>query len=100
MKGTRKLHVLLLAGGRSAEHPISLRSGATVLDGLEKAGHRITLVGITREGLWVHRDLASQPQRAPKTRAELDPAGTTPVSLAWTGKHTRLLSLDGSDLGP
>lgn len=94
--GKRKLHVLLLVGGRSPEHPISLRSGATVLDGLHEAGHRVTLVGITRDGLWVHGDdLAGQLQAARATIAELDGSGCTPVALVWTGSATRLVALDG-----
>jgi D-alanine-D-alanine ligase len=99
MSGKRNLHVLLLVGGRSPEHPISLRSGATVLDGLREAGHRVTLVGITRDGLWVHGDLEPQLARAASTIAELDGAGATPVALVWTGSATRLVALGGEDLG-
>ncbi len=99
MKGTSKLHVLLLAGGRSAEHPISLRSGATVLDGLVKAGHRVTLVGITRDGLWVHGNLAAQLEKARTGIIDLDPAGMTPVALVWTGAATRLIAPGGETLG-
>lgn len=101
MSGKRILHVLLLVGGRSPEHPISLRSGATVLDGLTEAGHRVTLVGITRDGLWVHGDsLAGQLQAARATIAELDGSASTPVALVWTGSATRLVALGGQDLGP
>lgn len=99
MRGNRRLHVLLLVGGRSAEHPISLRSGATVLDGLRQTGHRVTLVGITRDGLWVHGDLAPQLERARTTIAELDSSGATPVALVWTGTATHLVAIDGRNLG-
>lgn len=99
MSGKRNLHVLLLVGGRSPEHPISLRSGATVLDGLKEAGHRVTLVGITRDGLWVHgADLTTQLERARGTIAELDGSGATPVALVWTGSATRLVALGGGPL--
>jgi D-alanine-D-alanine ligase len=100
-KEKRNLHVLLLAGGRSAEHPISLRSAATVLDGLKKAGHRVTLVGVTRDGLWVHGNLAPQLEKARAEILDLDPAGATPVALVWDGTATRLISLSlpgGEDL--
>ena len=98
--GNRSLHVLLLVGGRSPEHPISLRSGATVLDGLREAGHRVTLVGITRDGLWVHGDdLAPQLDRARKTIADLDGSSATAVTLVWTGSATRLVALSGDSLG-
>ena len=83
MSGKRNLHVLLLAGGRSAEHPISLRSAATVLDGLVKSGYRTTLVGVTRDGLWVHGDLKPQLEKARTAILDLDPSGTTPVALVW-----------------
>ncbi|MFN2375525.1 MAG: D-alanine--D-alanine ligase family protein [Candidatus Binatia bacterium] len=99
MGRNRKLHVLLLVGGRSPEHPISLRSGATALAGLEAAGHRVTLVGITREGVWVHGGLAPQLENARTSLAELDGSAATAVTLAWTGSDTRLLSLDGKALG-
>ncbi len=99
MNPKRSLHVLLLVGGRSPEHPISLRSGATVLEGLRLAGHRVTLVGITREGLWVHGDLAPQLEKARASIAQLEPAGCQPVALVWTGEATRLIGLGGDALG-
>jgi len=99
MSGDRKLHVLLLVGGRSPEHPISLRSGATVLDGLGRTAHRVTLVGITRDGLWVHGDLAPQLERARTTIATLDGNNCVPVALVWTGSATRLVAVDGRSLG-
>lgn len=99
MSGKRTLHVLLLVGGRSAEHPISLRSGATVLDGLVQAGHRVTIVGITREGLWVHGDLRPQLDRAREGLCELDAGATTPVALVWSEGGSRLMAIDRADLG-
>jgi D-alanine-D-alanine ligase len=91
---------LLLVGGRSPEHPISLRSGATVLEGLREAGHRVTLVGITQDGLWVHGDLSPQLDKARTAIAELDSTNATAVVLVWTGAATRLFSLRGDSLGP
>lgn len=99
MAGKRNLHVLLLVGGRSAEHPISLRSGATVLAGLREAGHRVTLVGITREGLWTLGDLEPQLEKARQAIVELDDSGMKPVTLVWTGSVTRLVATGGESLG-
>jgi D-alanine-D-alanine ligase len=99
MSGKRRLHVLLLVGGRSAEHPISLRSGATVLAGLLEAGHRVSLVGITREGQWVCGDLAPQLEKARTAILELDGSGLTAVTLVRTGDAARLLAIDGRSLG-
>lgn len=39
-------------GGRSSEHPVSLRSGAAVAEGLTAAGHEVTEVTIARDGTW------------------------------------------------
>jgi D-alanine-D-alanine ligase len=44
--------VAVIAGGRSSEHDVSLRSGKAVAAGLEQAGHEAVLVTVTREGRW------------------------------------------------
>jgi len=92
--------VLVIVGGRSAEHPISLRSGATVVSALADTTHRVTLVGITRDGLWVHGDLAPQLDKARTSILDLDAAGLRPVTLGWDGHATRLLAIDGGPLEP
>lgn len=48
------MRVAVLSGGRSSEHDVSLRSGASVARGLEAAGHEVVAVTITREGGWNH----------------------------------------------
>jgi D-alanine-D-alanine ligase len=45
--------VAVLSGGRSSEHDVSLRSGASVLRGLREAGHETVDVTIERGGKWV-----------------------------------------------
>ncbi|MDQ2629554.1 MAG: D-alanine--D-alanine ligase [Actinomycetota bacterium] len=46
------MRVAVLAGGRSSEHEVSLRSGAAVAQGLREAGHEAVEVTIGREGGW------------------------------------------------
>ena len=46
------VRVVVLGGGRSSEHPVSLMSAASVLDGLERAGHETVSVVIGRDGMW------------------------------------------------
>ena len=46
------MKVAVLAGGRSSEHEVSLRSGAAVARGLREAGHETVVVTIGREGGW------------------------------------------------
>jgi D-alanine-D-alanine ligase len=46
--------VAVLSGGRSAEHDVSLRSGAAVRGGLARAGHDVVDVRIEKDGTWFH----------------------------------------------
>ncbi|MFN8163149.1 MAG: D-alanine--D-alanine ligase family protein [Solirubrobacterales bacterium] len=46
------MRVAVLSGGRSSEHDVSLRSGASVARGLEAAGHEAVAVTIERSGRW------------------------------------------------
>jgi D-alanine-D-alanine ligase len=48
------LRVVVLAGGRSAEHEVSLSSGRAVEEGLKAAGHEVLWVQIERDGAWRH----------------------------------------------
>jgi D-alanine-D-alanine ligase len=48
--------VAVIAGGRSSEHDVSLRSGDAVARGLEQAGHEAVRVTISREGRWTAAD--------------------------------------------
>jgi D-alanine-D-alanine ligase len=48
------VRVAVLAGGRSSEHEVSLRSGASVRDGLAEAGHEALWVELARDGTWWH----------------------------------------------
>jgi D-alanine-D-alanine ligase len=46
------MKAVVLAGGRSSEHEVSLRSGASVATGLREAGHEAIEVTIGRDGGW------------------------------------------------
>lgn len=48
--------VLLVFGGRSAEHEVSCVSAVAVCDALEASGHRVVPVGIARDGAWYLAD--------------------------------------------
>jgi D-alanine-D-alanine ligase len=48
------MRVAVLSGGRSSEHDVSLRSGASVARGLEAGGHEVVAVTISRAGDWSH----------------------------------------------
>jgi len=46
------MRIAVLSGGRSSEHDVSLRSGASVAQGLAAAGHEVVVVRIERDGRW------------------------------------------------
>ena len=46
------MRVVVLCGGRSSEHQVSLRSGEAVASGLELAGHEALVVTIGHDGSW------------------------------------------------
>jgi D-alanine-D-alanine ligase len=47
--------VMVVFGGRSGEHEVSLASARAILEALERGGrHEAVPVGITREGRWLH----------------------------------------------
>ena len=51
-----KLNVLVLFGGQSTEHDVSLISAANVIDLMDTEKYNIIKVGITKEGLWYYFD--------------------------------------------
>lgn len=51
---TEPRHVILLFGGQSAEHEVSCVTAAHVLAALDPNEFRVTPIGITTEGVWVH----------------------------------------------
>jgi D-alanine-D-alanine ligase len=56
--------VLLLFGGRSAEHEVSCSSAVSVLEALRAVGHRVVPVGIDRNGAWYLADPTRRPMVA------------------------------------
>ncbi|MDE3070120.1 MAG: D-alanine--D-alanine ligase [Acidobacteriota bacterium] len=48
------LRVVVLAGGLSAEHDVSLASAASIREALARAGHEVHAVTIARDGAWLH----------------------------------------------
>lgn len=57
----KKTHVLVLAGGQSGEHEVSISSARSVLQALPKDRFDVTSIVISREGRWL---TASDSQRA------------------------------------
>jgi D-alanine-D-alanine ligase len=49
----KRVRAMVLFGGRSGEHDVSLRSAQTVMAALDPERYEIVPVGITRDGLWL-----------------------------------------------
>lgn len=50
------MNIVVLYGGKSGEHEVSLLSGASVARHIPENGNRITLIGIDRDGAWYLQD--------------------------------------------
>ena len=99
---SEKLHVLVLFGGRSAEHEVSCLSARSVLAALDRDRYSVTTVGITREGRWTLVDgVADTPDGVLPSVPEDE--GDT-VALMQTRKGPRLVrfvdTFDGVEIGP
>ncbi len=70
-----KPRIGVIFGGRSGEHPISIRSSRYVVDSLDRDRFELTLVGIDRAGSW---HLCSE-ARYRAIEQEVTASGTTPV---------------------
>jgi D-alanine-D-alanine ligase len=67
------LRVGVVFGGRSGEHEVSLASAASVIGALERGGHAVVPIGITRDGRWL---VGGDPLRALAAEARIAlPAG-------------------------
>jgi len=94
-------HVLVLFGGASGEHSISIRSAATVVPALERAGHRVTCIGITRDGRWRLADFSALLPRAVTDLVEVDSAaGTAAVLVQHAGRRVTIAAAEGAAPAP
>ncbi|MFZ9594946.1 MAG: D-alanine--D-alanine ligase family protein [Bdellovibrionia bacterium] len=57
MEKQKKIRVLVLYGGKSGEHEISLRSAASVIRHLDRSRFDVMAVGISKSGEWKETDL-------------------------------------------
>ncbi|MPZ73018.1 MAG: D-alanine--D-alanine ligase [Nitriliruptorales bacterium] len=96
-----RLRVLVLFGGRSAEHEISCLSARSVLAALDRDRYIVTTVGITRSGRWTLVDGVQEP---PEGALPTVPDDGDTVALVRTRKGPRLLrfadTFDGIEVSP
>ncbi len=51
-----KKTVAVLFGGQSSEHEVSCMSARTIVEALDKTKYNVILIGITKDGRWLHVD--------------------------------------------
>lgn len=51
-----KINLLVIFGGKSSEHDVSLKSSSAVLRNIDKTKYDVTTVGISKEGKWLKYD--------------------------------------------
>jgi D-alanine-D-alanine ligase len=78
----RKHRVMVLFGGRSAEHEISILSARFVVESLDRERFEPVLVGITKEGRWVRESEAALLAQSRDPRLVKLNAATAEVHLA------------------
>src|SRR4051812_35291745 len=54
---TKKIRVAVLYGGKSGEHEVSLQSGASVIENLDREKFDVIPVSVDKEGRWQWNDL-------------------------------------------
>lgn len=84
------MRVLVVFGGRSGEHEVSVVSSRAVVDALEHLGHEPLTVGITRGGRWTRCDpraVAAVPEDGPPYTIGADALGPHGTDVAFPVLH-------------
>ena len=90
----RRLRVGVMYGGRSGEHEVSLRSAASIIEGLDHERYEVIPIAITKDGRWLsgpdslrllqaaQQDLSSVPEHGQAVTIAPDPTRPELTSLA------------------
>ncbi len=82
---TDKKHVIILFGGKSAEHEVSLQSAKNIYEAIDKKKYEVTLIGVDRGGKWYLNN----------TQVLLDESDPALVKL--NNSNTKLSLIPGDD---
>lgn len=90
----KKTSLLIIFGGESNEHEVSLRSAAAVIENTDKTRYEVLQMGITRRGEWY---LYSGPvQKIQNGEWEKDIGNLTHIAIVPNGDKSAFLCLGGS----
>lgn len=89
-----KLKVVLLFGGRSGEHEVSLNSARSIYNAIDRSRYQVDTIGISKEGRWFWGVL---PDQLIEHGFPLQQAGIQ-VTLVTDPVNPRFIRLDGGTL--
>ncbi|NLM21596.1 MAG: D-alanine--D-alanine ligase [Peptococcaceae bacterium] len=90
----KRTRILLVFGGQSGEHEVSIISAGSIFKALDSAKYEVETVGITKEGLWYW---GVKPQEWQEKTGQILPHYKQ-VTLLLDPKEPRFIALDGSPL--
>ena len=97
---SKKINLAIIFGGKSGEHEVSLVSGKSIFDALDKKKYNIKLVGIDKKGNWrlgQAKDFWINPRNTEKIKLNLK---TPLITIANYNKKTYLINLkNGKKMG-
>lgn len=101
MSEQKKKRVGLIFGGRSGEHEVSLASARAVMNNLDPERYEVVPIAITKNGTWLlgtnPAQLQAAEQAALQQSIELEPAGTTAVTLTGDPNIKRLIPVQSDE---
>jgi D-alanine-D-alanine ligase len=83
--------IIILFGGQSGEHEVSLNSARSVLRAIDRSRYDIETIGITKTGQWFWGVLPEEWQQNPTSQG-------TQVTLVHDPSNPRFIALDGTRL--
>ena len=97
-----KTRVVLLCGGKSAEHEVSLQSAKNVVDAIDRERYEVVLIGIDKQGCWHLCDAEDFLLHADDpSRIALKASGEPVALVTGEGGQPALVTLnEHRDLGP
>ena len=89
MNSLDKIRVAVLYGGRSAEHEVSLRSAANVMQYLDSSRFEVVPIGIDKQGNWFLGDDVYRHSLIASQVSQLTEHSTTWFTPEWVGKSVQ-----------
>lgn len=83
--------VIILFGGQSGEHEVSLKSANSVIKAIDQEKYRVQTIGISKKGQWYWGITPEDWQKEPEKKG-------TQVTLVHDPENPHFLALDGSEL--